>query len=502
MPNTYKPVALIVLDGWGYREETKDNAIAAAKKPFFDSLWAKYPHTTMTASGPAVGLPVGKIGSSETGHLTIGAGKIVDTDLSRINQSIADGSFASNQVLSDLFTAVKNNNSTLHLMGLIGPGGVHAESEHLFAILRGAKAAGLTKVAIHAFLDGRDTPPRSGVEYLNKLETAISEIGVGRIASLTGRYFAMDRDQNWDRLAKFLTAVEGGEGKTTNKKPAEILAEKYAASADDEHLPPIIFSDEAGQSTTLAKNDGIFIFNFRPDRVRMLTRKLLDKQPEMNWAIATMTEYDDDFHLPATFKLEKIEATLAGLISVAGLSQVHIAETEKFAHATYFLDGGREQPYPGEKQILIDSRKDVATHDQAPEMKAKEIADAALAEISAGTDFIFINFANADMVGHTANVPAIITAIETLDHELARVVEAVLAVGGVALVTADHGNAELNVDPLTGAPHTAHTTNPVPFILVGAEAKLKDSGSLANITTTVLSLLGQPKAKTMEDSLL
>lgn len=512
MPNTYKPVALIILDGWGQREETKDNAIAAAKKPFFDSLWVKYPHTLLAASGLAVGLPAGQIGSSETGHLTIGAGKIVDTDLSRINQAVADGSFAQNPVFTGLFDAVKNHNSTLHVMGLIGPGGVHALDEHLLAFLRIAKNAGVAKVVIHAFLDGRDTPPQSGAGYLAKLETAIAGIysnlngGAGQcqIVSITGRYFAMDRDQNWDRLAKFLDALTNGRGEAApaGQKPSEALALKYAAGADDEHLPPIIFPPADRQPTTLAPNDAIFIFNFRPDRVRMLTRKLMAKQAENNWTIATMTEYDQDFNLPVAFPSTDIPNTLAGEIAAAGLTQTHIAETEKFAHATYFLNGGRTAPYPNEKQILIPSRKDIATHDQAPEMKAREIADTALAEIAAGTDFIFINFANADMVGHTANVPAIITAIQTLDRELKRVVEAVLVAGGVALITADHGNAELNVDPQTGAPHTAHTVNPVPFIATNSDFTLAENGSLANIAGTALKLLDLPKPDAMEEGLL
>jgi len=497
----YKPVVLIVLDGWGYREEMKDNAIASAKKPFFDHLWQTYPHCLLKASGPAVGLPEGQIGTSEIGHLTIGAGQVVETELVRINKSITDGTFGQNPAFQKLFTWVKENNSTLQVMGLVSPGGIHSHSDHLYAFLATAKDAGVTKVAIHAFLDGRDDPPKSGADYLVDLENKIKEIGIGHIASVCGRYFAMDRDHNWDRTDIALKVITEGQEEISALSPSEAVRARYEQGESDEYLKPLIFSGLDGQTTSLTPNDAIFMFNFRTDRLRQLAHKLKEQMIAKNWNIATMTDYGDDLDLPAAFPNIKVADTLAKEISQAGLTQTHIAETEKFAHATYFLDGGGEKTVPGEKQILIESRKDIATHDQAPEMKAKEITDIALKEISAGGDFIFINYANADMVGHTANVPAIITAVETIDGELKRIVEAVTAAGGVALITADHGNAELNVDQATGKPHTAHTTNPVPCLLTTTDFKLRD-GTLANIAGTILKLLELETPKKMERNLI
>lgn len=494
---------MIILDGWGYREDPKDNAIAAAKKPNWDALWAKYPHCLLAASGPAVGLPAGQIGNSEVGHMTIGAGKVIDTDLVRISKAIEQGRFADNPVFRQLFKQVEDHNSTLQVMGLIGPGGVHSYQEHLIAFLRAAKEAGVKRVLIHAFMDGRDLAPQSGAEHLASLQSEMAKLGIGRIASVCGRYYAMDRDSNWDRTELALSAIEKGQGEIiSDRSPAEAVREKYQNGEVDEHLKPLVFPDPSDQPGILSKNDAIFVFNFRADRVRMITGELLKRQAENGWLIATMTEYGQSFHLPVAFPPVPIESTLAKEISRAGLSQAHIAETEKFAHATYFLNGGVETAYPGEKHILIDSRRDVATHDQAPEMKAKEIADAAIAEIEAGTDFLFINFANADMVGHTAKVPAIITAIETLDREIGRVAEKIAAAGGVALITADHGNAELNRDPLTGAPHTAHTENPVPCLITMTGVSLAANGSLDRIAATILALLGLPKAAEMSAGLL
>lgn len=502
MKNNYKPTVLIILDGWGWREDPTDNAIAAAQKPFFDSLWQNYPHCLLQASGEAVGLPAGQIGNSEVGHMTIGAGKTIDTDLVRISKAIADGRFASNPVFQQLFNQVKTKNSTLHVMGLIGPGGVHSYQEHLIAFLRAAKDAGVTKIAIHAFLDGRDLAPQSGAGYLKELETELTTLGIGHIATVIGRYYAMDRDQNWDRVDLALDAIARGQGEQiSGQSPDEAVAAKYQQGQVDEHLKPLVFPPPTGEAETLKPDDAIFIFNFRADRVRMITKRLLDQQVANHWLLATMTEYEQSFGLPVAFPPALINTTLAKEISQASLSQAHIAETEKFAHATYFLNGGVEQAYPGENQILIESRKDVATHDQAPAMRTPEITTAAIAAIEQGTDFLFINYANADMVGHTANVPAIIVAIETLDYELKRLVTKIEAVGGVALITADHGNAELNRDPLTGAPHTAHTTNPVPCLVTIKDCALHN-GTLANIANTVLRLLGLPENPTMAPDLL
>lgn len=490
MDKTFKQVVLVVLDGWGYREETKDNAIAAAKKPNFDRLWNSYPHSLLNASGLAVGLPEGQMGNSEVGHTTIGAGKEIDTDLVRISKAARNGEFEKNPVLRNLFEHVKSNGSDLHLMGLVSDGGVHSHMDHLISLLEAAKNAGVKNVLVHAFTDGRDTPPQSAAKYLKKLEGAMADIGLGRIATVIGRYYAMDRDKNWDRLELATKAIFDGEAEMRARDAASSFVEKlYAAGALDEHLKSIIIIDANGGSSKLGRGDGVLFFNFRADRARMLSEKLVEKSNSEGIFFATMTEYDSTFRCPVAFPPMKIETTLAAEVSEAGFSQVHIAETEKFAHATYFLNGGREETYPGETHELIPSRKDIATHDQAPEMRAKEIGDAVVVAIEKGTSFVFANFANADMVGHTANVPAIIKAIEAVDSAIGKVAEAAERAGAAMLITADHGNAEINVDPTTGEKHTAHTTDPVPAILTVHGAKMRDGG-LADVAPTVLKLLG------------
>lgn len=505
-----KQIVLIILDGWGYREEEKDNAVAAASTPYFDMLWNSYPRTLLDASGLAVGLPEGQMGNSEIGHMTIGAGKIIDTDLVRIGKAIRDNAFISNPAFQRLFAHVKKHNSTLHVKGLIGPGGIHAHSEHLHAFLETAKEAGIKKIAIHAFTDGRDTPPQSAALYLEELEKVISDLGIGFIATASGRFYAMDRDNNWDRVKKAEDAIFHGLGKMVKGKPSEIFKELYKENKLDEHVEPMVFLNDSGKATILEKNDGIFFFNFRSDRARELSRKIVEKRDSHNLHFVTLTEYDPELKADAAFPSVAIETTLAAEISRAGLSQAHIAETEKFPHATYFLNGGKKDPHEGEVHILLDSRKDVLTHDLAPKMRAEGIADKAIEEINKGTNFIFINFANPDMVGHTANVPAIIEALEETDKQLGRVVTALLNKKGTAFVTADHGNAETNIDQETGNKHTSHTINPVPAILVvpartpsfsppdGRAGKKGAGGGLSDITPTILSLFGisQPKSMT------
>ena len=492
-----KQVALIVLDGWGYREDRENNAIAEAKTPFFDDLLASYPYSLLLASGLAVGLPEGQMGNSEVGHTTIGAGKIVYTDLVRISLVAKNGEFDTNETFQKIFNHVKENNSTLHLMGLLGPGGVHSHSEHLYEILKSAKRFGLKKVAIHVFTDGRDTAPQSAGEYLLDLEKNISEIGVGFISTMNGRYFAMDRDNNWDRLKKAEVAIFNGEGMQAGSQKASDVAKLfYSKDKTDEHFEPVVFLDKDGQKELVKQNDAVFLFNFRADRARMLSQKIIDFSKNKNILFGTMTQYDKTFDCLVVFDSISIETTLAKEISKAGLTQVHIAETEKFAHATYFLNGGEEKPYKNETHTLVPSRKDVATHDLAPEMMAEEIASKAIEEINKGTDFIFINFANADMVGHTANKEAIIKGVEKVNKELERVVEAIQEKGGIAFITADHGNAEVNIDAETGKKHTAHTTNPVPFIITDKTKKVK-SGSLADITPTILEIFGISKPDSM-----
>ncbi len=497
--NFKKQIVLIILDGWGHRTEKEYNAIIEADTPFFDRLWQTYPHTLLEASGLAVGLPEGQMGTSEVGHTTIGLGRTIDTDLVRINKSAANGEFKNNPTFHGLFNHVKKYDSTLHVQGLIGPGGVHSSQEHLFAFIKAAKEAEINKIAIHAFTDGRDTAPQSSAGFLEELEKFLSEIGIGFIASTSGRYYAMDRDNNWDRLDLAYQAMFCGQAKKTcqTRQPSTVLKELYLNNIIDEQLEPIVFLDEKGCSWPVGKNDGIFFFNFRSDRAKMLAKKIMEDAEKNNWYFATMTEYSKDIKSNIAFPSLKIETTLAEQISLAGLSQAHIAETEKFAHATLFLNGGRETPYENEVDILIESRKDIKTHDLAPKMKAKEIADEAIKQIKNGTNFIFINFANADMVGHTANREALIQAVEEVDFQFDRVIDEAIKNNAAAIVTADHGNAEVYYDIVTDSKHTAHTTSLVPFILTEEKIELSDHGSLADIAPTILEILEIKKPEFM-----
>jgi 2,3-bisphosphoglycerate-independent phosphoglycerate mutase len=490
---------LIILDGWGYREDPKDNAVAAARKPYFDMLWNEYPHSFLKASGNAVGLPEGQIGNSEVGHMTIGAGAPIDTDLVRVDKAISTGEFDKNPAFLKLFEHVKKHGSTLHVQGLVSDGGVHSHMNHLFAFLRLAKRHGVPKVAIHVFTDGRDTPPQSAAGYMRKLESVIDELGKNFfIATISGRYYAMDRDNNWDRLAKVEQAMFECKGNICEMKPSAYLSEQYKNGTKDELLEPVVMKTPHGIGASVSKNDGVFFFNFRADRARMISEKMIAKAKKENIYFLTLTEYHSDFDCPTAFTPKTVEATLGEELAKAGMRQSRIAETEKFPHATYFLNGGRDLPYDGQKNIMLPSRKDVKTHDEAPEMRAESIADKAIEEIQSGdVDFIFINFANPDMVGHTANVPAIIKAIETVDAQLKRVIEALDKAGGLAIVTADHGNAEINVDPVTGEKHTAHTLSLVPCIITDKSYKLRDGG-LADLAPTVMELLGLKKHKAME----
>lgn len=493
-----KPIVLIVLDGWGVSDKHEHNAIAQAKTPFYDHLWTDYPHAILDASEEKVGLPVGQMGNSEIGHMTIGAGRTIDTDLVRIAKSIRDKTWGSNPAFTELFDHVKKHNSTLHIKGLLSPGGVHSHQEHVHAFLQAAKEAGLTKVVVHAFTDGRDTPPKDAAKYLKQLEDIIEEVGVGFIATVSGRFYAMDRDNNWDRLEKVEKALFKCEGDVCHlKKPSEKMKELYDKGVLDEYVEPIVFLDESGKAYPIEKNDGVFFFNFRSDRARMLSKKILEKKETENLCFVTMTQYDTTFQCSVAFPPMNIETTLAAEVSKAGLKQAHIAETEKYPHATYFLNGGREEPHQGEVHIMVPSRKDVKTHDLAPKMRAEGIADKAVEQLEAGVDFMFINFANADMVGHTANQPAIIEAVEEIDTQLKRVVETTLAQKGIVFITADHGNAEQMIDPITGEKHTSHTLNRVPAILTDTSLKVRSEGTLADITPTILQLLELPQPTSM-----
>jgi len=487
---------LIVLDGWGWREDAKDNPIVEAATPFWDALWAEYPHSLIDASEEHVGLPEGQVGNSEIGHMTIGAGTVIDTDLVRITKAIRENTLVDNPALVQLFEHVKKHDSVLHLQGLVSPGGVHSHQEHLYAILEIAKKAGIAKIAIHAFTDGRDTAPQSAVAYLEALEQKLEALGVGRIASISGRFYAMDRDNNWDRLAKVEDALFNGNGKPINGKASAHIATLHAQGHMDEHFEPMICVDTEGQCAPIRENDGVLFFNFRSDRARMLSKKVAERADADNIFFATLTEYDKALKSAVLFPPSSITTTLAAEISKAGLTQVHIAETEKYAHATYFLNGGRETPHERERHVLVESRKDVTTHDQAPKMRAKEIADEAIQVIAEGTDFLFINFANADMVGHTGNRDAVILAVEEVDAQLKRVVEAATAAGGVVFITADHGNAETNIDPATGERHTAHTNNVVPAILTQKGVTLQN-GTLADVAPTILRVMDLPQPSAM-----
>ncbi len=505
---TDKQILLIVLDGWGYREETEHNAVLAARTPVFDEIWKNYPHTLLEASGLAVGLPEGQMGNSEVGHMTIGAGKALDQDLVRISKSIETGDFDSNPAFTALFDHVRQHNSTLHVQGLLSDGGVHSHIQHLFAFLRAARKAGIARLAVHVFTDGRDTAPQSAGKYLKELEQVIAEVNdsanlappMARIATISGRFYAMDRDNNWDRLAKATDAVFECKGNVCTIAPSEYVEKLYASDLGkaslDEHIEPIVVLDEEGKGYSVSAHDAVLFFNFRADRARMLSQKIMEKVKADDVLFATLTEYDAAYECLVAFPTISIETTLAKEISAAGLTQAHIAETEKFPHATYFLNGGVEKPYPGEEHIMLESRKDVATHDMAPKMRAEGIADKAIDALERGVNFIFINFANPDMVGHTANVPAIIEAVEETDTQLGRVLAVLHARGGRAFVTADHGNAEVNVDFVTGDKHTSHTINPVPAIVTNSSALLR-VGTLADITPTILQLFGIAKPQSM-----
>jgi 2,3-bisphosphoglycerate-independent phosphoglycerate mutase len=495
-PPTPTQVVLLILDGWGYREDPAGNAIAIANPQYMNSLWATYPHTLIPASGESVGLPQGNIGTSEIGHSIIGSGTVLPTDMIRINNSIKNNSLKDNEALSQLFDHVIKHNSTLHLLGLVSPGGVHSHQEHLFALIRLAATAGIRHIAIQAITDGRDTPPQSASQYLVQLEQVLDEIKLGSIVSISGRYFAMDRDTNWDRIEKAIDVLFH-EGEEKTGKASAIVDELYRQEKSDEFLTPFCIPDQDGKKHHLTENDGVLFFNFRPDRARELSMKIAMEAPNHNLCFATMTQYDPKIQSLVLFHPLKIEATLSDELSKAGLTQLHVAETEKYAHVTYFFNGGSETPHSGEQFAMIDSRKDIPTFDLAPEMKAKEIADKVIEGIDTGTNFVVANLANADMVGHTGNLDATVTAITILDEQIKRIVEEARVKGATVVITADHGNAEEKVDLKTHQPITAHSLNPVPCIITKEGVTLKENPSLADIAPTILTLFNLPKPEAM-----
>ena len=522
-----RPVVLTILDGWGYRPETHGNAIALARKPTYDKLLAEYPNTLLRASDHFVGLPDGQMGNSEVGHLNLGAGRIVRMDISRIDQAIADGSFFIDPTLLHAIHTAQGQGSALHLFGLVSDGGVHSHQRHLYALLRLAAQHHLTRVFVHAFTDGRDTMPTSGLGYLEALSQEFRTTGVGQLASVSGRYFAMDRDLRWEKERQAFDAmVTGTPAGGQYADPLARLRDLYNSGTTDEFVPPFTVVD-AGNAPLgpIRSNDVCLCFNYRADRVRQITRVLArnaaipgastvsalepaipetlpnaaELQAEIprsqvpdNLHYVCMTQYDRNFRLPVVIPAESMDHLLANLMTQANLRNLRVAETEKYAHVTYFFNGGIEKPFPGEDRALVPSQK-VATYDLAPEMSAAGIADAVVKAVSnTAFDVIIVNFANADMVGHSGKLDPTIRAVETVDTQLGRIYNAVRQQGGSLLVTADHGNAELLIDPITGGPHTAHTTNPVPFLYVteqGHQPTLRTGGSLRDISPTILRLL-------------
>lgn len=495
------PVVLVVLDGWGLENTREHNGVALANTPTFDALVKKYPFTTLEASGEVVGLPDGQMGNSEVGHTTIGAGTVIYQDLVRITKDAQTGAFSHNAGMMAAFQHALDHNSTVHVIGLLSSGGVHSHEDHFVETMLAAKNAGVKQVVVHPFMDGRDTPKTAGTDSLQKLEKVVESIPGCAIGSVMGRFYAMDRDTNWDRTDRAFKAIFSGEADhvyDTSVKPSQIIREMYRKDVYDEHMEPMVFQTQSGGVLEVKDHDSIIFTNFRSDRAKQLSLRIAALAEDRDLCFVTMANYGKEIHAIVAYTPQEITATLGSVVSEAGLPQVRVAETEKYPHATYFLNGGRQEPYDGEEDVLIPSRKDIKTHDEAPEMRAKEICEAAMDRLGKAK-FMFINFANPDMVGHTANEPAIITAIETVDRELNRLVEAVLKHHGALVVIADHGNAERMRDPKTGEPHTSHTTNPVPCILIheSFHPELRKGGGLPDIAPTVLELMQLTKPASM-----
>src|SRR5579875_1491564 len=513
------PVLLTILDGWGFRAETHGNAIALARKPVYDRLLREYPNTLIRASEHFVGLPDGQMGNSEVGHLNLGAGRVVRMDITRIDAAIASGEFFDDPTLVAAMEHAGQDGRALHLIGLLSDGGVHSHQRHLHALLRMAAQRGLERVYVHAFMDGRDTLPTSGAGYLEELAAKFAEYGVGRLASVSGRYFAMDRDLRWERERKAFNAIVKGQAEGgTYHDAIERVRESYNNGVTDEFVEPFVCVDADGEPVArIGDRDAVICFNYRADRVRQITRVLarrsgltknggidLPKAAELELEIpredvpsdlhyVTMTQYDKNFSLPMIIPPESMENLLANVMEKHDLRNLRVAETEKYAHVTYFFNGGIEKPFAGEDRELVQSKK-VATYDLAPEMSAPGIADTVIRALTdTAFDVIIVNFANADMVGHSGKIEPTVKAVEAVDAQLGRIYNAVRAAGASWIITADHGNAEMLIDPVSGGPHTAHTTNPVPFLLVtdgGARVGVREGGSLRDISPTILGLLG------------
>jgi 2,3-bisphosphoglycerate-independent phosphoglycerate mutase len=521
-----KPLVLIILDGWGYSPQTEANAIALARKPTYERLLRDYPNTLIHTSGKYVGLPNGQMGNSEVGHLNIGAGRIVHMDITRIDLMIQNGEFFSHPPLLAAIKHARTGNRRLHLFGLVSDGGVHSQQAHLYALLKMAKQNGVDRVFVHAFMDGRDTLPTNGAGYLEQLQQKMREYNSGAIASVNGRYYAMDRDRRWERIAKAFNTMVYGEGEGGKYvDPVQGLKDSYNKGVTDEFVLPFVCVGNKGEPlATIRDEDSCICFNFRADRVRQITRALTrnsglnsqggsdlpgaadldatiprDRSPK-NLHYLCMTQYDKNFRLPVVIPPESLDNILANVMGQMSLRNLRVAETEKYAHVTYFFNGGVEQPFPGEDRVLIPSPK-VATYDLKPEMSAAGIADAVVKAAGDGAfDVVIVNFANADMVGHSGKIEPTVKAVEVVDSCLEGIEKAVRQKGGALLITADHGNAEMMIDPVSGGPHTAHTTNPVPFIVIADKAEqfsLRPDGSLRDISPTLLGMLGLPQPKEM-----
>lgn len=501
MTSQKKPLALIILDGWGYREESESNAILAAKTPTLDSLTANYPSTLIGGSGMAVGLPDGQMGNSEVGHVNLGAGRVVYQDFTKITKAIADGEFDHNPIFVDAIDSVKAADKAVHLCGLFSAGGVHSHLEHIFAAAKLAVARGVKKVYLHAFLDGRDTPPRSAEGPLQAATELFAELGTGKVATIVGRYYAMDRDNRWERVEKAYNLITLGEGEFTAETAVEGLKAAYARDENDEFVKPTVIGD----AVTMEDGDAIFFMNFRADRARQMARAFVNPDfdsfarkatPKLS-NFVTLTEYAADIDSAIAFPKEELVNGLGEWLSKNNKTQLRISETEKYAHVTFFFSGGVEQEYAGESRILIPS-PDVATYDLQPEMNSEKLTDELIAALKSGEhDVIICNYPNGDMVGHTGSFEAAVKACEAVDSSIARVLKAIDEVGGECIITADHGNAEQMEDPNSGQAHTAHTSEPVPFIYYGRSATPREGAALSDVAPTMLHLLGMSQPEEM-----
>lgn len=506
MPHAAKPMTLIILDGWGYSENTESNAIFHARTPHWDQLWNSYPHTLLHCSGAEVGLPAMQMGNSEVGHLNLGAGRVVYQEFTRISRAIKTGSFFTNKTLTDVVDLAIGTNRAVHIVGLLSPGGVHSHEEHIQAMVKLAAERGAQKLYLHAFTDGRDTPPKSAANSIQAMENEFKALGRGRIASVIGRYFAMDRDHRWPRIQAAYDLITQGKGVYTATSAMDALSMAYERGETDEFVKATAIVPAGQKPVTIEDGDVVLFMNYRSDRARQITRPFIEEgfdgftraaRPKLG-SFVSLTEYHKEFQIPVAFPPEQITNSFGEYIANLGLRQLRIAETEKYAHVTFFFNGGEETPFAGEDRILISS-PDVATYDLKPEMSAAEVADKLIAAIKSGVyDAIICNFANPDMVGHTGIFDAAVAAIEAIDTQLGRVIAAIKEVGGEALITADHGNAEQMSDPESGQAHTAHTNNPVPLIYVGRPATPDDTrGSLADVAPTMLYLMGLEKPSSM-----